>query len=143
MLLIRKSGFCQKVTVNKDWKSPSEAIWKSLHELLNEMCYNSRLCGNDFIIGWDSFRVRTLNCTVNLLLYTHKRARYNLKAYNTTISNSLNFRFALTVDFFEQNFLFFDNCAFGLSYTRPKNETYLSGLVVLLLKHQFYAYFPH
>ena len=30
--------------------------------------------------------------------------------------------FSLTVDFFEQNFLFFDNYAFGLSYTRPKTK---------------------
>ena len=30
-LLFRKSIFCQNVTVHKDWKSPSQAIWKSLH----------------------------------------------------------------------------------------------------------------
>ena len=34
----RKSTFCQKVTVNKGQKSPSEAILKSLHVLLNEKC---------------------------------------------------------------------------------------------------------
>ena len=37
-LLFKKSIFCQKVTVHKDRKSPSKAIWKSLHVLLNETC---------------------------------------------------------------------------------------------------------
>ena len=43
MLKIRKSTFCQKVTVHLDWKSPSYAIWKSLHVLLNKTCQIPRL----------------------------------------------------------------------------------------------------
>ena len=35
-LLIRKSTFCQKVTVSKDKKSPSRAILKGLHGLQNK-----------------------------------------------------------------------------------------------------------
>ena len=35
-LLIRKSTFCHKVKVHNDQKSPSYAIWKSLHAPLNQ-----------------------------------------------------------------------------------------------------------
>ena len=40
---MRKSTFCGKVTLHKDWKYPSWAVWKSLYLLLNKTCWNSQL----------------------------------------------------------------------------------------------------
>ena len=53
MLLIRKLTFCQRITVNKDWKSPLEATWKSLHVLdVLELVILLLLAANLLVISW-------------------------------------------------------------------------------------------